>query len=110
MQVQQSLLPDPIYRYVFDSTVHMTEIRDSLRLAILAVESMHGRFRVLRDLAVECDFTRREVIVDGSTEVGRNLSDIFAGYVSREFGDDAFTVAREVLHTSPEQPSGLEGR
>lgn len=96
MSTQGTLIPvAPVYRYAFEPSVLMTEVHDTLRLAIVAVESMHGRFRVLRDVEVECDFRKRQVVISGMTDAGQSLNDIFAGYASREFGEGAFTVTRE---------------
>lgn len=82
------------YRYIFDRAVPYEEVCDTLHLALLAVVSMHGETRV----RLECDFERDEfahaVVIDATSDISRQLNEIFSGFVAREFGDDAFVIQR----------------
>lgn len=83
-----------VYRYSFIPNVSMSEVRDTLRLAALATQSVFGRRRVL----LEADFDLLEdehaCWMDASGEVGRHLHQVFRGYVSREFGPHSFTASK----------------
>jgi hypothetical protein len=83
-----------VYRYVFASSVAFAEVEASLVLAIMAAESLHGQTRVRLDAAHAVDADKRSCVIEASTLVGRDLNRLFIGFVSREFGPDAFKVER----------------
>lgn len=83
-----------LYRYNFDSKVPIRDIEESLLLAVLAAESLHGRSLVRLDASFCLDSHKRSCIVDAATEVGRAIARIFTGFLTREFGEEAFKVER----------------
>ena len=83
-----------IYRYSFAPSVSFEEVESSLVLAIMAAKSLHGQSQVRLDAAHAVDSDKRSCVVDASTPVGRNLNRLFIGFISREFGPDAFDVER----------------
>ena len=83
-----------LYRYVFTDSVPLEDIEASLMLAVLATESLHGEAQVRLDAAHYLDPAKRACVIDAGTPVGRDLNRLFAGFVSREFGADAFEVER----------------
>jgi len=85
-----------IYRYNFDSKIPIRDVEESLFLAVFAAESLHGRSLVHLDASFRLDPRKRTCVVDGATKVGRTIARIFTGYLSREFGEGAFTVVRTV--------------
>ena len=82
------------YRYGFKRHIPIDDLQDTLTLAVLTVESLHGRSRVRLDGRWRLDRQRRTLEIDGSTELGQNLASVFTGLVSREFGDRAFHMLR----------------
>ena len=80
------------YRYVFDRVVRFDEVRDTLQLALLAVESMYGRTAVRLSCSCDVDEPSNAIAIDTASEIGRRLNEVFAGYISREFGDDAVVI------------------
>ena len=95
-----------IFRYTFAPSVPSEEIEATLVLAILATESLHGTSQVRLDAAHAVDVEKRSCVVDASTPVGRDLNRLFTGFVSREFGADAFNVERiepSQEHTPPQE-------
>ena len=83
-----------LYRYRFNDDVPARELEESLLLAILAVECLLGESRVRLD-ARYCLRARDGVcVIDAGSDVGRDINRIFTGFVSREFGRDAFEVHR----------------
>lgn len=83
-----------LYRYNFDSKVPIRDIEESLLLAVLAAESLHGRSLVRLDASFCLDSHKRSCVVDAATEVGRAIARIFTGFLTREFGEEAFQVER----------------
>lgn len=81
-----------VYRYKFATNVPIEEIEASVVLAIMAAESLHGQTQVRLDAAHAVDPAKRTCVIDVSTLVGQDLNRLFAGFVTREFGPDAFDV------------------
>lgn len=79
-------------KFVFKDSVPMPEVEATLRLALLAVESLHGEDRLCLESPAKVDRARRICSVDMSTDIGRTLATIFGGYIRREFGADAVKV------------------
>lgn len=87
-------MADDVRRYRFDSTLPFEEIEASLVLAIFAAESLHGAEQVRLDAAHAIDHQHHSCVIDGSTQVGRDINRLFTGFVLREFGPDAFCIER----------------
>ena len=85
-----------LYRYNFDSSVPLRDVEESLLLAVLATESLHGRSLVHLDASFCLDTGKRSCVVDAATDVGRAIASIFTGFLTREFGEEAFKVERIV--------------
>lgn len=83
-----------IYRYSFAPTVQFEEFEASLVLAVFAVESLHGESQVRLDAGHALDSDKRQIVIDATTQVGRDLNRMFVGFVCREFGADIFYVER----------------
>ncbi|MBE7486957.1 hypothetical protein HS121_01670 [bacterium] len=82
------------YKYRFDESVPAQELEDTFMLAMLAAESLHGRSLVRLDASFCLDSHKRSCVVDAATEVGRAIARIFTGFLTREFGEEAFKVER----------------
>lgn len=70
----------------------MRELEDSLLLAVLACEALHGEASVRLGTTYEFDASHRSCQVSADTEAGRDLNRIFTGFLTREFGPDSFRV------------------
>jgi hypothetical protein len=82
------------YRYSFKRHIDIHDVQDTLTLAIIGAENLHGRARLRLDGWWRLDRQRRQCIIDASTQVGRDIARLFTGYLSREFGEAAFSVTR----------------
>ena len=80
------------YRYSFPDDVSLEDVKASLLLAVMGTESLHGA-QVRLDAHQLFDTERRCCVIDASSPAGRDLNRLFAGFLSREFGD-AFEVER----------------
>jgi len=83
-----------IYRYQFNKGVPMLDVEESLHLAILAAECLHGEARVRLDAGYSISEEKRALVVDAGTQVGQDVVRIFTGFTMKEFGEDAFQVER----------------
>jgi hypothetical protein len=83
-----------IYRYAFAPDVPAEEVEATLLLAVLGAESLHGEAQVLLDAGHCFDPDRRRCVIDAGTGVGRDLNRLFAGFLRREFGPEAFNAER----------------
>ena len=80
------------------------DVEESLLLAVLATESLHGRALIRLDASFCLDAGKRSCVVDAATEVGRAIARIFTGFLTREFGEEAFKVER-IAAESPISPA-----
>ena len=87
-------MKNDIYKYEFSFDVPIDEVERSLALSVLTTESLHGRTRVRLDASFCIDKEKHACIVDAGTEVGCHIASIFTGYLTREFGENAFKVRR----------------
>jgi hypothetical protein len=94
-------MAESIYRYTFHESVPVGELEDTLVLAVIATESLHGEGQVLLDMVYTFDAHTRSCVIDAGTEVGRDFSKLFHGLVSREFGRSAFQVERVGARPEP---------
>ncbi|MBI5787823.1 MAG: hypothetical protein HZA78_03075 [Candidatus Schekmanbacteria bacterium] len=83
-----------VYRYNFNEKIPLQEVEDSLMLAVLAIECLHGRSLVRLDASFSLDKGKRTCVVDAGTEVGGHIASVFTGFLTREFGEDTFRVER----------------
>jgi hypothetical protein len=83
-------------RYIYRLRRHIdiNDVQDTLTLAVLSTENLHGRARVRLDGWWRLDRQRRLCSIDASTAVGQDIARLFAGFLAQEFGERAFTVQR----------------
>ena len=75
--------------FCFDPAVPLDEVDGTLRLSLMATESLHGYDRLRLEPATSIDREHRTCVIHTTTAVGRSLAAIFLGYARREFGEDA---------------------
>lgn len=92
-------------KFLFNPSVPMPEVEATLRLAVLAVESLHGTDRVQLETNASINRGDRCCLVDATTEVGRTLAAIFSGYVRREFGGEAVQIVAATAEQAPQRGS-----
>lgn len=92
-----------IYRYHFSQEVPLKDAEETLLLAVLAAECLHGRSRVRLDASYCMEAEKRICVIDAGSEVGRDIVRIFTGFAIREFGEESFNVRRVERARKPEQ-------
>ena len=90
------------YRYQFNESVSAQDIEESLQLAILGAEGLHGPARVRLEASYHLDNENNTCVVDATTDVGRDVCRLFTGFAIREFGEGAFTVRKAGGKSEPE--------
>lgn len=83
-----------LYRYQFDRSISVEEAENTLLLATLGAESLHGPAQVQLDAGHYFDTERRTCVIDAGTRVGQDLNRLFVGFLRGEFGEGAFAVER----------------
>ena len=84
------------YKYHFDETVHAQDLEGTFMLALLAIESLHGRSRVRMESRFTLDKISRTCIIDAATDVGSDLARIFTGFAMKEYGERSVKIERPV--------------
>lgn len=87
-------MKEEVYRYDVGRTVPFAEVSQSLALAVLAAECLLGHSQVRMETAFLIDEEQRSCVVDASTDAGQKIARIFTGFLTKEFGEDAFEVRR----------------
>lgn len=82
------------YQYRFGDTADMDAVEETLLLATMAAEGLHGRSRVHLEAQFRCDPKSRIAEVDGATEVGDAIARIFTALLTTTIGEPAFKVTR----------------
>ncbi len=90
-----------VYRYSFEKDVPLQDVEESLLLAVLAAECLHGESRVRLDAGYFLDKDGGACVIDAGTPVGQDLNKVFTGFCIREFGEDSFKVERVAGSETP---------
>jgi len=83
----------------FADHVEMRDVRETVALARLAAEALHGVDRLALESAAEVDLPARRVALDVSSPCGRDLATLLVGFARREYGAAALRF----------EPAGREG-
>ena len=92
-----------VYRYTIAENISLEDVHDSLTLAVLAMECLHGSAQTRLDLIHDFKAGKRSWFIDARTEVGRDLNRLFTGFLQREFGQGSFQVERASSETHSDQ-------
>jgi len=90
------------FRYQFTAGLSMGDLQDSLMLARLACEALHGDAPVRLEASYTFDLRQRSCELAADSEVGRDLNRVFTGFITKEFGPNSFRV--EPICAAPSRP------
>lgn len=82
------------YRIRFDRSIPDEHIEQRLLLAALNTENVFGEAAMRLDASFRFDRKSKVCLIDRGTEVGRHIARLFIAYISKEFGDDCYSVER----------------
>jgi len=91
-----------IYRFRLHADVPMAEVRESLKLAVLAAEGLHGAAQVRLDFAYCADDEKRALVLEARGEAGIAVVRMFTGFLSQQIGETGFRVERVALRRDAE--------
>ncbi len=97
-----------LHKYTFGDGVAAGELAETLLLAVVTVECLHGESRVRLDCHY-CLGATGACVIDASNDVGRDLNRVFTGLITREFGQGAFKVESIIIDKLPIDCAG-QGR
>ena len=91
-----------VCRFEFPDEIEREIIETQLALAIIAAECTFGQPKVRLNAAycvspasrVESEKKKSKVVIDVSTEVGEHIAEVFTGLMTRQLGEEKFTVDR----------------
>lgn len=83
-----------VYRYTVRECVPLDDIEATLLLAIWSVEALYGAAPVRLESAHLFDRERRVCVIDAGSRIGRALSRLVVGLLTRQFGVEAVEVRR----------------
>lgn len=85
------------YVFTFKDSVPMAEVEETLLMAVVAAEGVHGRARVRLDATYTTSAESRTCKVSADNDVGQAMAKIFTELLVLEIGEDAFDVSCDFL-------------
>ena len=83
-----------VYKFNFDKHIPVDDIEDSLMLAALAAESLHGRAAMKIEASFCLNKRHRTCVIDAETPIGGDIARIFTAFVTKGYGEASFDVER----------------
>lgn len=83
-----------IYRFEFGKDAPAQGVEETLLLAVIAAECLHGSARVRLEASYCMDQNTGVCVIDPGSDAGQDIVRIFTGLAIREFGEDSFKVRR----------------
>ena len=80
------------YQFKFCESVPIEAVEESMGLAILAIQSLHGESLTRLEARHHLDLEAARCVVDAQTGVGEDLARVFTGFCTHQFGPTGFTV------------------
>lgn len=93
-QQEEPTMMKDTYRYRFPPPVEMAQVEETLLLATMAAEGLHGRSRVQLEAKFQCDAATRTAEIVAGTEVGEAIARVFTALLNTTIGESAFKVER----------------
>ena len=81
-----------VYKFNFSKDIPVDDIEDSLMVAALAAEALHGRAAMKIDLMFQFNKKSRICVVDAETQVGCDIARILTTFITKGYGESSFDV------------------
>lgn len=95
-----------LYRFVFDRRLKMTDVEDALGVAYFAMRALHGAPAMRVDVSFSFNAQARSVVIDGRTDLGRDVAVVFEGLCEQMFERRDYGVQRTPVEVpTPLAPS-----
>ena len=99
---------DIISQFKFAKHVPMVEVGETLNLSILTTQNIHPKSKIQLDGWTRLDQEKRICLIDRSTEIGEQIAQQFISFITRAFGEKAFSHTRLRKRKSFIEPSTSE--
>jgi hypothetical protein len=86
------------YQFSFDASVSPEDARGTFMLALVALESLHGKAAVRLDCRFHNDPAAKVFHINSGTPIGNDLAKIFTGFAINAYGYDAVRIRRGQGH------------
>ena len=83
-----------ICRFRFSDEIEREAIETQLAQAVVGAECVFGQSRVRIGAAYVMADDGKQLAIDVSNEVGEHIAQLITGLITRQFGEDAFSVER----------------
>ena len=83
-----------ICRFRFSGDMEREAVEAQLAQAVLGAECVFGQARVRISVAYVMSDDGGRLAIDVSNEVGEHVAQLFTGLITRQFGEEAFSVER----------------
>ena len=94
--VGESRKATELQRYTFKDFVDMEEAEDTLLLAIIAAEALHGRAAVMMEARYMFSEVKRACVIERRGKISEDIIKLFTGFLIKEFGEESFSVILEL--------------
>jgi len=81
-----------VCKFIFDEGIKEDAIEERIALAIITAECTFGQAKVRLNASYLA--SGNKAVIDVSSEVGEHIAQVFTGLMTRQYGEDKFTVKR----------------
>lgn len=82
------------YQFQFDDSISAGDVEETLGIAVIATECLHGEAQVQLDRCYRLNKELKLLSIEAGTDVGRDLNRLFLGFATREFGRERVRVLK----------------
>jgi hypothetical protein len=83
-----------VYQFSFDETVNVEDAQGTFMLALVALESLHGKAAVRLDCRFRSDPAAKLFHINSGSAIGNDLAKLFTGFAIHAYGYDAVRIRR----------------
>jgi len=83
-----------VYQFSFDESVSSEDAQGTFMLALVALESLHGKAAVRLECRFRNDPAAKLFHINSGTPIGNDLAKLFTGFVINAYGYDAVHIRR----------------
>ena len=88
-------MSEPAYSYKINDEESMPSVEETLLLAVIAAEGLHGRSKINMDASFRLIEKDRVCEIDVGNDVGADIARIFTALLTITLGEQAFKVERQ---------------
>jgi hypothetical protein len=82
------------YSFTFGEGVSQEEAHEAFLLALVALESLHGKASVRMDCRFSTNERAKTFYINSSTSIGSDLARLFTGFAIHAYGCDSVRIRR----------------